>query len=180
LGRLKPTAFFMPQNAEIKAYCRNPSVIKDWLQKHGADFKGTDLQTDTYFNVQKGRLKLREGTIERALIWYERENAAAPKLSKVELMHVAENSIHLKTILTQSLGVKVIVQKKREIWFIDNVKFHIDDVEGLGSFVEIEAIDSNGQLGFDYIHRQCSEYMEYFQIKDTDLLTHSYSDLLLK
>lgn len=170
----------MHQNIEIKAQCSNPEFIKDWLKKNNGDFKGTDWQTDTYFNVSSGRLKLREGNIENALIYYERENTASPKLSKVELMQLPDGTEQLKKILTQSNGIKVVVKKKREIWFIDNVKFHLDEIDGLGSFVEIEAIDANGELGVEYIQQQCKEYMHYFNINDTDLLTHSYSDLLLK
>ncbi|MBL7709922.1 MAG: hypothetical protein JNJ86_12680, partial [Chitinophagaceae bacterium] len=63
-------------NVEIKARCADASFIRNYLLNQGAEFKGTDLQTDTYFNVTNGRLKLREGNIENALIWYERTNQA--------------------------------------------------------------------------------------------------------
>ncbi len=73
-------------NIEIKARVRDPSFIRNYLLQNGADFKGTDFQTDTYFNVQKGRLKLREGNIETNLIFYERNNEAAPKSSHFQLV----------------------------------------------------------------------------------------------
>lgn len=167
-------------NIEIKARCKDASFIRAYLQKHNADFKGTDFQTDTYFNVNNGRLKLRQGNIENSLIYYNRENKAGPKLSEVTLYPVTGNSELLKKALMQANGIKVEVNKKREIYFIDNVKFHIDEVEGLGSFVEIEAIDADGSKGIDFIKQQCDFYLKELQIKEEDLLTMSYSDMLMR
>ncbi len=167
------------QNIEIKARCADASFIRQFLIDHMAEFKGTDLQTDTYFKVGNGRLKLRQGTIENSLIFYERQNIAGPKMSQVNLFQVNHDSDMLKQILTNASGIKVVVKKKREIWFIDNVKFHIDEVEGLGSFVEIEAIDKDGHLGLEKIKEQCDHYLHQFNITEENLLTHSYSDLLM-
>lgn len=168
------------QNIEIKARCADASFIRNYLLQKEAIFKGVDEQTDTYFHTNNGRLKLRQGAIENSLIFYKRADNAGPKLSEVHLMQVESNSEQLKELLTHSNGVKVVVKKKREIYFIENVKFHIDEVEGLGSFVEIEAIDKDGTLGIEKINDQCSYYLHQFNIQDADLLTHSYSDLLLK
>lgn len=167
------------QNIEIKARCADASFIRQFLTEHMAEFKGTDEQTDTYFNVANGRLKLRQGNIENSLIFYSREDIAGPKKSLVNLFQVDQNSDQLKQILTNANGIKVVVKKKREIWFINNVKFHLDEVEGLGSFVEIEAIDKDGSLGLEKIQEQCDHYLQQFRIADEHLLTHSYSDLLM-
>jgi len=118
-------------NIEIKAKCKDASFIRNYLQQYRAEFKGVDEQTDTYFNVQQGRLKLREGNIENNLIFYERHNQAGPKNSRFNLVKI-EDARGLKEVLTKSNGVKVIVKKKREIYYIGNVKFHIDEVPGLG------------------------------------------------
>ncbi len=167
-------------NIEIKARCADPSFIRNYLQNQNSIFKGVDEQTDTYFNVSNGRLKLRQGIIENSLIFYKRENIAGPKLSEVLLCKVNENSDLLKKALTQANGIKVSVTKKREIYFIDNVKFHIDEVVGLGSFVEIEAIDSDGSMGIDFIRKQCDHYLQQLNIDEADLLTESYSDMMMK
>ncbi len=167
------------KNIEIKARCNDASFIRKYLLNKGADFRGTDEQTDTYFNVPNGRLKLRQGNIENTLIFYERENVAGPKMSRVNLFPVEGNSEMLKQILVNTNGIKVIVKKKREIYFVENVKFHIDEVDGLGSFVEIEAIDKDGSIGLEKITQQCNYYLQQFGIKDEHLLTHSYSDLLM-
>ena len=120
-------------NVEIKAKCSNPSFIRQYLLSGNADFKGTDEQTDTYFNVPNGRLKLREGNIENNLIFYERSDQAGPKDSHFYLVKV-DDAKGLKEVLAKSNGIKVVVQKKREIYYINNVKFHIDEVPGLGTF----------------------------------------------
>ena len=165
-------------NIEIKARCPNPEFVREVLWQENAIFKGIDHQTDTYFNCKYGRLKLREGNIENHLIHYDREDIDGPKKSLVTLYRPEPQS-NLKEILTKSMGIFVIVKKKREIYFIENVKFHIDIVENLGSFVEIEAIDSNGNFDANQLKRQCETYMELFEIKNEDLINCSYSDMLL-
>lgn len=166
-------------NIEIKARCSDQAKVRAVLQGRNAEFKGVDHQVDTYFKVSKGRLKLREGEIENSLIYYERENQSGPKQSDVTLYRCEKDS-SLKVVLAKSLGVLVVVDKKREIYFIDNIKFHIDEVKSLGQFVEIEAIDKDGSIGKEKLLEQCQEYMSLFNILDTDLVKVSYSDLLLE
>jgi predicted adenylyl cyclase CyaB len=166
-------------NIEIKARCHDPERIRAILKQRNALFKGEDHQIDTYFNCCHGRLKLREGNIENPLIHYNREDQAGPKQSAVTLYQPQPDS-SLKKILTQALGVLVVVDKQREIYFIDNIKFHIDQVERLGSFVEIEAIDELGVIGQEQLKKQCKEYMRLFQINPEDLIEYSYSDMLIK
>ncbi len=164
-------------NIEIKAKCRDFSIVQDYLQRN-AEFKGIDTQTDTYYRVNRGRLKLRQENIENALIYYKRENKNNPKESKVILYPNPE--VVLESILNQALGILVIVKKRREIYFIENVKFHLDIVENLGKFLEIEAIDIEGNLGRDKLLLQCKTYMEKFKIQKKDLVSCSYSDLILQ
>jgi predicted adenylyl cyclase CyaB len=165
-------------NIEIKAFCKDPLFVRQYLQAQKAEFKGTDGQTDTYFNVPNGRLKLREGNIENNLIFYERANQAGPKSSRFNLVKI-EDAKGLKEVLTKSTGIKVVVKKKREIYYIRNVKFHIDEVPGLGSFVEIEAGNILADLSEKELKAQCDFYLEELRIKQEDLLNSSYSDMLL-
>jgi len=166
-------------NVEIKAWCPQPAFIKEVLHACGAEARGLDHQIDTYFRSQTGRLKLREGNIENSLIFYERENKGGPKDSKVALYEHA-NDPKLKEVLAKAMGVLVVVDKAREIYFIRNVKFHLDEVKDLGKFVEIEAIDRDGMIGRDQLQRQCANYVKLFGIKEKDLISESYSDMLLK
>ena len=166
-------------NVEIKAFCSDPQKVEELLLKAGADYKGEDHQLDTYFNTSNGRLKLREGNIENALIFYRRENQEGPKVSNVILYKTSPES-NLKQILAESSGIKVLVDKRRKIFFIGNVKFHIDQVLSLGSFVEIEAIDQKGEGNRDALHKQCEDFMSLLGIKTADLISESYSDMLSK
>ncbi|MCX5800188.1 MAG: class IV adenylate cyclase [Candidatus Eisenbacteria bacterium] len=166
-------------NIEIKARCSSLDAVRRVLKERQATFKGVDRQVDTYFNVSNGRLKLREGNIERCLIHYSRKNQAGPKKSIVTLYGPVANSA-LKETLTNALGVLVAVEKTREIYFIDNVKFHVDAVERLGTFVEIEATDSSGIIGQEVLRRQCEEFMGLLGIRSDDLVKHSYCDMMLR
>lgn len=164
-------------NVEIKAKCINPDKIRDILNAENADFRGLDKQTDTYFHCENGRLKLREGNIENSLIFYKRDNHSGPKVSNVTMGKIA-NDHQIKEVLKEAYGVFIEVKKEREIYFIENIKFHIDHIQDLGNFVEIEAIDSTGQLDKEELEAQCKHYLAMFDIKPQDLITHSYSDLL--
>jgi predicted adenylyl cyclase CyaB len=166
-------------NVEIKARYNDTAFLRDYLNRNAAEFKGIDEQTDTYFNVPKGRLKLRQGNIENNLIYYERDNHAGPKNSRFQLVAVPDAE-KLKELLTNSLGVKIVVQKKREIYFIANVKFHIDEVPGLGAFMEIEASNKSADLPQEKLQEQCDFYMNELQVKNEDLISVSYSDMLLE
>lgn len=166
-------------NIEIKAKCSDQDRIRKILGSNSADFKGVDHQIDTYFNVNSGRLKLREGNIENHLVYYERENIKGPKESSTILFDSDPGS-SLKEILSRSLGQLIVVDKKREIYFIGNVKFHLDTVKDLGTFVEIEAIDEKGDMGREKLLEQCSHFLALFKIKKEDLLADSYSDMLIK
>ena len=166
-------------NVEIKARCVDQARIRALLMAQGARHVGEDHQVDTYFDVQRGRLKLREGTIERALIYYRRPDELGPKVSDVMLYQPAPGSA-LKSMLVQSIGVLVVVEKRREIFFIDNVKFHLDRVDRLGTFVEIEAIDEQESIGRERLLAQCRHYLHQFGIEEDDLVAASYSDLLLQ
>lgn len=164
-------------NIEIKARCDDLDAIRSILQQHNADFVGEDHQIDTYFEGAQGRLKLREGTIEQSLIHYHRPDQKGPKPSTVT-RYEPDAPGELKNVLDAALGVWVVVDKRREIYFIDNVKFHLDRVKGLGTFVEIEAIGRDENANPDDLQAQCQQYMARFGLPDEALVSDSYSDLL--
>lgn len=168
----------MPIISEIKAHTNDRARLRRLLLEWGADFRGEDHQIDDYFRVPHGRLKLRQGNIENTLIYYERPDQAAAKTSRVKLFPAPDGEA-LRDILTSALGRLVTVDKRREIYFIDNVKFHLDEVEGLGTFVEIEAIDEDGRRTEDELRRQCVDYQQRLGIAPADLIDRSYSDLLM-
>ncbi len=166
-------------NIEIKARTARTDALRKVLKEEGAVFKGVDFQTDTYFHCAAGRMKLREGNIENTLIHYRREDKEGPKESVVSLYHPQPDS-NLKELLENALGVLVSVRKKREIYFVDNVKFHLDEVDGLGTFVEIEAIQDEKHSTAGELREQCTGFMDKMNIREEDLCTSSYSDMILE
>jgi len=166
-------------NFEFKARTNNLNELEKRLLGLSPEFVGEDHQSDTYFNVIKGRLKLREGNIENALIYYERADTAGAKPSNV-LLFKHNPDPALKEILIKTLGIKVVVEKIRKIYFVGNVKFHFDKVKGLGTFVEVEAIDGTGEAGLDELQRQCRYFAELFEIQAQDYISESYSDIILR
>ena len=166
-------------NVEIKAKSEKNKSIREILKARNATFKGEDHQIDTYFNTNNGRLKLREGNIENKLIYYKRENKKGPKNTEIILFNSSPDST-LKQLLTESNGILTKVDKKREIYFIENVKFQLDNVKGLGTYIEIEAIDKEGNIGQEKLLEQCKHFMELFNLSESDLVSVSYSDLILE
>ncbi len=165
-------------NIEFKAKAKDIVSLEEKLKTLHPTFIGEDHQKDTYYDVSIGRLKLREGNIENALIWYSRENIAGAKQSDILLYkHTPDES--LKQILEKLHGIKIIVDKKRRIYFVDNVKFHFDRVEGLGTFVEVEAIDTDESIGIEKLKAQCDFYSSFFDIQKEDFMEESYSDMMM-
>lgn len=165
-------------NIEIKARCGDLDRVRAILRSLGSDCRGADHQIDTYFRVPHGRLKLRQSRLENQLIFYERPDDPGPRRSDVRLFPCPDSDA-LRALLTPALGVLVTVDKRREIHFLDNVKIHLDTLVGLGTFVEIEAIDADGTRTPAGLLAQCEHYMNLFGISPTALVPQSYSDLLL-
>ena len=86
---------------------------------------------------------------------------------------------HLKEILNHLFDVLIVVEKEREIYFLDNVKIHLDSVKGLGFFVEIEVIDKDDILNKKEMEERCYSLMSFLGIEKENLVDKSYSDLLL-
>ena len=167
------------KNIEFKARVAELETFEEKLKRANPLFVGLDHQIDTYYNVPNGRLKLREGNIENALIQYNRADTADAKLSDIILYHHKPNPA-LKAILQLQLGIKAVVDKKRRIYFINHIKFHFDEVQNLGTFIEVEVIDKDGTLSIEEMKRDCDFYFQFFNLSKQDLVERSYSDLILE
>ncbi|MDX5417935.1 MAG: class IV adenylate cyclase [Hymenobacteraceae bacterium] len=159
----------------IKARCADPTAAEHILLQHKADYKGTDVQTDTFYESDYGRLKHRRGNIENVLMHYNRQHCGSAKKTEV-LLYLKNPSATTIDQICSGRQVLGQVKKLRKIFFIENVKFHIDQLEGFGQFIEIEAIDLDGTLGIEVLRQQCDFYKELLQIADEDLITDSYVD----
>lgn len=164
-------------NFEFKARLKNEEHVRAVLKQLRARLAGTDRQADTYFIVPSGRLKLREGRIENALIFYRRSNTPQARRASVEMMLLPRRN-SLRAILTAALGVLAAVNKRREIYFVGNVKIHLDRVQRLGKFVEVEAISRTGDIA--KIRAQARRFQKLLGIRSSDLVGQSYADLILQ
>ena len=167
----------MPRNLELKARINSPTRIVRILRTN-AEFLREIRQTDTYFVVRKGRLKLREVAGEAAeMIYYERNEGKGPRWSDFERTPVPPG-FRLKRALQQSLGIRVIVKKRRRIFYYKKIgRVHVDAVNGLGYFVELE-IESSGNLAkAEMIQR---ELVALLGIERKNEVRNSYSDLILE
>ncbi len=162
---------------EIKARVDSLDPIREKMESWGTRLQGTYLQTDTYFNTASDRLKMREveGEPTALLIYYDREDIPDPKQSDILIVETGESET-LKAILGRSIGVKVIVEKTREIYQHQGTQVHLDMVEGLGTFIEFERPVTD--LPED--RRVLEALMEELNIQAGDLVTVSYSDLKLE
>jgi predicted adenylyl cyclase CyaB len=172
-------------NFEFKARLKDELQVRAALKKLRARFVGTDRQIDTYFRVPNGRLKLREGKIENALILYHRTNKRQARTSKVHVVDVPPGS-GIRQLLAAALGVLAVVDKRREIYFVRNVKIHLDRVRDLGEFVEVEAIQTSKPARGEpkilrgTIRRQARDFQRLFGVTDPEIIPLSYSDMVLK
>ena len=143
-----------------------------------------ERQVDTYFHTRRGRLKLRQIQRPRVpggqvahLIWYERENVAATRESRYQLVPVPHPD-ELKQALERAWGIRGVVSKLREIFLYRNVRIHLDQVEQLGAFLELEAVV--GPQADAGISRARLEWLlERLAIDATNYQSLSYADLQL-
>jgi len=163
-------------NFEFKARLRDEKRVRAVLKQLHARLVGTDRQVDTYFRVPSGRLKVREGRIENALIYYQRSNSSQARRADVDIMLLPRRN-SIRTILTGALGVLAVVDKRREIYFVRNVKIHLDRVRRLGKFMEVEAISRTGDL--KKVRTQARSFQKLFGIHPSDIIGKSYADLVL-
>jgi adenylate cyclase class 2 len=127
-------------NIELKARLASLDAARQIARDVATESLGTEHQKDTYFHSPGGRLKLREIEGRPAqLVAYDRPNTTQPKESAYELVPVPDPE-GLKRALTRVLGIRAVVDKQREIFLYHNVRIHLDQVVGLGAFLEFEAV----------------------------------------
>jgi adenylate cyclase class 2 len=168
----------MRRNVELKARCHDLAAARAAAERIGTRFEATLHQIDTYFHVPHGRLKLREIDGVRAeLIGYERPNETGDRASDYRVVPVTDTA-GLKAALAAALGVRGEVRKRRDLLLWRNVRIHLDEVEGLGSFLEFEAVVSptdNEAASREHLKQLAAA----LKVSEADRIAVSYSDLLL-
>ena len=164
------------KNIEIKARITDYDNVKILVEELCSSPLLTELQEDTFFNTHKGRLKLRENADKSALIYYDRKDSFEPSQSNIAISFT-EYPDTLKTVLTKSNGIRGIVKKKRILYKIGQTRIHLDDVEGLGKFLELEVVLMSDQSTKDG-ETIAYNLIDKIGIEKTDLVDVAYIDLI--
>ena len=177
--RYDPAMPLPARNIELKARLRSLASARQVAEGVATSRLGRWRQVDTYFDCPHGRLKLREEEGRRAeWIWYHRPDAVGEKPSDYRRMPIDPVEVAAdKALFANVLGVRSIVDKVREVFLVDNVRIHLDEVVGLGEFLELEAVLGEG-IDDATGSRQTASLRESFSLRDEDLVAMSYGDLL--
>ena len=165
-------------NVECKARDPDPEATLRSVVALGATDHGTLAQTDTYFAGARGRLKLREQGEGSHLIAYRRADDTADNESCYVLAEVADAGAMLEA-LDAALGATVVVVKRRRLFTVGNVRIHLDEVEGLGSFVELEGVVASDGSDLPETRERVAALRAQLDIDDQALVAVGYSDLLM-
>lgn len=164
------------KNIEFKAYCPDLQAVRERLEEMGVPLDRRMRQVDTYFEVLSGRLKLREiDGGEAQLVQYDRPDESAVRACEYTVVPV-KDAAGLKQALGLALGVRVVVDKVRELYLWDHTRVHLDTVEGLGTFLELETVVTDQTL--EDARAECERMKETLVIRDEDILSGSYADLM--
>jgi homotetrameric cytidine deaminase len=170
------------RNVELKARDPDPARTLERALALGADDKGEIQQRDTYFSGARGRLKLREQETGGSPLWdelieYSRTDSTDARTSTYRRVPVADVE-PLREALDAAYGTLGTVAKRRRLLIWEGVRIHLDEVEGLGSYIELEAVAEAGS-DLSAEHDKVERLRADLGIEDDNLIATSYSDLLL-
>ncbi len=167
----------MARNIEIKARVADPGQMAGRISSVAEEGPWTIEQDDTFFGCQDGRLKLRDfGNGNAELIFYRRPDQAGPGQSEYRITPT-DDPEGLRAVLGDALDVTGRVRKQRELYLAGRTRIHLDRVEGLGDFIELEVVLSDGESSGTG-EAEARFLMEQLHIKEEDLVEVAYVDLL--
>jgi predicted adenylyl cyclase CyaB len=169
----------MPVNIEIKARVNDFPALQRQVEKMSDSPCQVIPQVDTFFNCPQGRIKLRElGPQHGQLVYYLREDAVGPKHSDYKIFET-DTPAELKLILAQAYGVRGVISKVRYLYMVGQTRIHLDDVLGLGKFMELEVVLRPGQSD-EQGQAIAENLMRKLGIQSADLIEGAYMDLMEK
>lgn len=167
----------MPSNIEIKARARNFGEIRSRAERLSDTPVQVIPQEDTFFTTPQGRLKLRAlDSNQGQLIYYMRPEQEGPKRSDYHISHTSDPE-NLKRVLALAYGVRGVVRKTRYLFLVGQTRIHLDEVEGLGHFLELEVVLREGQSDAEG-QGIAEDLMASLGVESNDLLEGAYMDLL--
>jgi predicted adenylyl cyclase CyaB len=169
----------MPANIEIKACVHDFPGLKRKAEQLSDTTCQVIPQEDTFFNCPHGRLKLRVLTSQHGqLVYYHRQDVTGPKHSEYQIFET-DDPAALKVILAEAYGVRGVVSKVRYLYMVGQTRIHLDDVAGLGEFMELEVVLQPGQTD-EQGQAIAEELMSKLGIQQGDLIDSAYMDLIEK
>jgi predicted adenylyl cyclase CyaB len=168
----------MKRNVEIKARVADLAAVRRIVEGLADSGPMEIEQEDTFFDGPRGRLKLRRfaGCFLAELIYYERPESAGPKESRY-VVHPTADPEGLREVLSAAFGVRGVVRKRRTVYLIGSTRVHLDQVEGLGAFVELEVVLHDRQDSAEGV-AIARELMTKLGISPSQLIDRAYIDLL--
>jgi len=167
----------MDSNIEIKARVDDVRSLRQRVSSLSDSEPEQIRQEDTFFQSPKGRLKLREfSPTHGELIYYERDDSRDPKRSNY-IRSVTTEPRPLKSVLSACLGVRGVVLKNRTVYHFGQTRIHIDEVDGLGFFFEIEVVLCSGESA-EHGVATAHDLMKSLGIGEQDLVECAYIDLI--
>jgi homotetrameric cytidine deaminase len=165
------------RNVELKARDPDPERTLRAALAHGASDEGVLHQRDVYFSARDGRLKLRVADAGAELVGYRRADAAAARLSAYHLADVPDPEATIAA-LDATLGITVEVVKRRRLLLWRDVRIHLDDVDGLGAWLELEAV-APPESDLSEEHAKVAELRRVLGITDERIVAEGYAAMLL-
>jgi adenylate cyclase class IV len=163
-------------NLEIKIPVDDLDGLRLLAGKAGATFRGTLRQTDTFFEVTRGLLKLRviEGA-QAELISYERPETPGSRVSSYTVYPTGDPDL-LHDVLSRCLKRGVRVRKRRDLWMWGGTRIHLDDVEALGTFVELET--EGNTRSHEAMKEEHEQVMAFLKLDRNRAVPGSYAGML--
>lgn len=167
----------VPANIEIKARVNNFDVLLTVVAGLAESPVQVLEQEDTFFNTSAGRLKLRISPDNYAeLIYYNRTDQSGPKQSEYCLIKIDEPET-FKKALGAAIGIRGVVRKTRHLYHVGQTRIHLDEVEALGHFIELEVVLRANQSPSEG-EKIANQFMEKLQITEAQLIRGAYIDLM--
>ncbi|WP_196885096.1 hypothetical protein [Aureivirga sp. CE67] len=158
----------------VKAKISSLSEIEEKLKYLKAEYKGEDFQKDQYFQGDSGKLKLRLGNIENVIAHYQRIKEQDSEKTIVYRYDKNPSKEQIKELFEKHKKL-AIIEKRRKIYILKNIKIHLDLLPNEEKYLEIEAMDFQNKFTNEELKRQCHQLLEELEIPKTNLIETGYS-----
>ncbi len=165
----------MPLNLELKVKLSSHAEIKDSLNLINAGFVKTLNQKDIYYKTGSGLLKLRIENGEQSIIKYLRDESGSDRFSNYEVLHFSDGDA--EKFFNDIFQIETVVEKKRLLYLYDNTRVHLDEVTGLGNFLELETLVLDGK---DDAKKRYKTIIKLLSLDRYEAIKMSYRDLIMK